>query len=246
LRLHLLEGERLPFPSGKATAELVAAMHSATDRGRRRARPLFIGAAFAAAFTWFRDGRPAFIPAMTALPLKIGGVPAEALGIGIGWSPLLLGTGVLIGLRGCISLLIGAAFAWCALAPWLVHSGRVADAAFPTVVNWLLWPGVAMILASSLTSLVLQWRTFATAFRGLGRLGATTRRSRGGVSAAIGVLVAIAAILTIGRSVFGLSLAALALAFFLIFLLGIVCARAAGETDLAPVGATGGLTQILM
>ena len=48
--------------------------------------------------------------------------------------------------------LIGGAIAWGGLAPWLLKTGIVSEAGFGPLVTKLLWPGVALMIAASLTS----------------------------------------------------------------------------------------------
>src|SRR5437870_7286301 len=55
LRKRLLDDERLPFPLGIATAEVIEAMHGVTGDALRRARALGLTGLVAAAWTWFRD-----------------------------------------------------------------------------------------------------------------------------------------------------------------------------------------------
>ena len=65
----------------------------------RRIRLLLAAAGVAAAVTWFRDARPALIPG----PMFGGTLAASrraTLGLGISWSPLMLSTGAMVGMRG--------------------------------------------------------------------------------------------------------------------------------------------------
>ncbi len=58
LRRKLIVEDALPFPTGNATGNLIETMFEARNTALRRARLLIGGALFAAAVTWFRDGRP--------------------------------------------------------------------------------------------------------------------------------------------------------------------------------------------
>ena len=77
-------------------------------------------------------------------------------------SPLLIGFGAIIGLRIGVSLLLGAVLAWGVIGPEILQSGWVAmgdenpdSSWFATMVNWLLWPGVALMVTSSIASFAL-------------------------------------------------------------------------------------------
>jgi putative OPT family oligopeptide transporter len=249
LRRQLVEVEALPFPTGATTATVLIEMDGARSAGVRRARALLLAAAAAMLVTWFRDGRPAWIPAASTLPLSLGGVSAETLAIAFSFSPLVISTGALVGLRAGLSLLLGAAVAWGVLAPAMLHAG-VVDPAYVSMSAWLMWPGVALMVASALTGIVLEWRTLVRAAADLARLrreqsGAAVGRTTLVLLFALG-LAALIGVIALGWRVFDAHPLFSLFGFGLSLLLSTVCARAAGETDQAPVGAMGGLTQILM
>jgi len=181
-------------------------------------------------------------------------VSLAALTVGMSWSPLLLSTGVMMGLRAAFSLALGAAVAWLGVVPWLLRTHVVREATFAACAGWLVWPGLGLLLAGSFLPLILDWRSVVRAASDLGSLvrgrGAATDPARlpGGAGANPAVptlLVAFTAIAVLGKVVFGFHpLAALA-ALLAALILAVVCSRATGETDLAPVGQVGTLTQIL-
>ena len=140
------------------------------------------------------------------------------------------------------------------LAPWLAQSGIVAEATFRGWGQWLVWPALGLLLAGSFLPLLLDPGTLLRSFRDL--TGSFRRRAAGQAAAPKAadstrpraliplVLGAGVVMVVLGRSVFGihplLTLAALALAL----VLANVSGRATGETDIAPVGAVGTLTQL--
>ncbi|HEY6477024.1 MAG TPA: OPT family oligopeptide transporter [Polyangia bacterium] len=256
LRRKLVDDEALPFPTGNATGDLIGTIFAARANAVRRARFLVGGAVVAALVTWFRDGRPELIPQVTAIGGAVGGVSLAALTVGMSWSPLLLSTGVMMGIRAAASLALGAAIAWVGIAPWLVRTHIVQGPGFAACSGWLVWPGLGLLLAGSFLPLILDWRSVLRAASDLGtlvrrRAAAATdpnrRLSTAGPSGAAlpPLLIAFAAIAVLGKVVFGLNpLAALA-ALVAALILAVVSSRATGETDLAPVGAVGTLTQLL-
>ena len=131
LRQRLLEEEKLPFPTGVATAEVIEALQAGRAAASGRTRPLMWGGVVGAVLGWFRDGKPALIPGAVAIPGSVGGVPLATLGIGVSLSPLLWGVGMVVGLRIALSMLLGSVLGWGVLAPWLV-SGRPAQRFQPT------------------------------------------------------------------------------------------------------------------
>ena len=245
LRDQLIARDPLPFPSGIATAEVIEAMHTAGASALRKARALLASAAGAMGLAWFRDGRPAWIPQTTPFPIQLAGVSGETLTLGFNWSPLLLGTGALIGPRNGLSLLAGAVIGWGGLAPFSIGQGLVPRAEFSALSAWLLWPGVALMASAALTSLALDWKTFGRSFRDLAQLRSGTPRTRsawvwGLPAAAIGLAV------VLGKTVFGLHPLLTLVSLALSVVLASVCARATGETDIAPITQMGQLTQIFV
>ena len=63
-------------------------------------------------------------------------------------------------MRAGISLLLGAVAGWLVLAPLAIANGWAQAGAanavwYEPLVTWLLWPGVTLLVVSSLTSFVL-------------------------------------------------------------------------------------------
>jgi uncharacterized oligopeptide transporter (OPT) family protein len=236
-RQRLIVGEQLAFPTGRAAGEVIVAMHAEHETGTRRARALVAGVLLAMLVTWLRDGVPSWIPAMSVLPLSLAGSAAAAFTIGIGWSPMMIGAGLVTGWRISISTLGGAVLAWLIAAPWLVkHGYAVAD--YQALQQWLLWPGVALIVGSAAAALPPVLLAAASV------MGA--RRGGRRVSRAALAVIACAALVVVvlARQLFGLhpawSIAALAFS-----VVGMeVCGRAAGATDFAPVGTMAQMAQI--
>jgi uncharacterized oligopeptide transporter (OPT) family protein len=255
LRRKLVVDEALPFPTGNATGDLIETIFAARASAVRRARFLIGGAVVAAAVTWFRDGRPHLIPDSTAFGGVIGGVSLGALTVGMSWSPLMLSTGVMMGIRAAASMALGSAIAWIGLAPWLVRTQIVREGSFSACASWLVWPGLGLLLAGSFLPLILDWRSVVRSLRDLG--GLVRRRAGGDVparpsegagktSAAFpAVVLGFVAIATVGRLVFGLHPLGALVAVLAALILAVVSSRATGETDLAPVGQVGTLTQLL-
>jgi uncharacterized oligopeptide transporter (OPT) family protein len=257
LRRKLVVEDALPFPTGNATGELIETMFAARQSALRRARFLLAGALLAMVVTWFRDGSPKLIPATTAFGGAIAGLSMSTLTLGMNWSPLLISTGIMMGLRAAFSMALGAMVSWVVLVPWLLGSGIVATAEFSACASWLVWPGLGLLLAGSFLPLLLEWRSVVRAVRDLGGLlgrravseppaesagGRPVLAPRVGMPAVIASMIVIAAV---GYGVFGFRPLAALVALGTALVLAVVSARATGETDLAPVGAVGTLTQLV-
>jgi uncharacterized oligopeptide transporter (OPT) family protein len=127
---------------------------------------------------------------------------------------------------------------WIVLVPILVEHALVPSMRFADVVSWLMWPGAALMVSSTLTSLVLQGRSLA---RGIAEIRAM---NAGGSKLVSAVTVASVATCAIAWFAFDIPLLALGLALLLTPMLAAACARATGETDMPPVGPLGGVAQI--
>jgi len=253
-RVHLIEIRKLAFPTARAAGEVIrklfvdrnsAPLRVAARPGEARAfdRRTGIGwlawaAAGAAAVTVARDGFHAIADAWI-VPVAIAGVPAAALSLGAAASPLLLGVGLLVGARVGLSMLLGAAIAWVGIAPQLVATGT-AEADYGSLVAWTMWPGSALIVASSLTALALGGRDLARGARGAAE-GATLGRG-----AVAGIAASAVAVIAIGWFAFGVGPIYAALAIVLAAAFAIASMHATGETDNTPAGPLGGLAQVVV
>ncbi|MDB4986123.1 MAG: family oligopeptide transporter [Myxococcaceae bacterium] len=253
LRRQLILVERLPFPTGTATAEVIIALATASATALRRARSLLIAAALAGVIGWLRDSPLALLPQALLLPGALWGVSLASLSMGIAVSPLLLSTGLLIGARAAGTMLIGSLLAWGVLAPLLVTRGVVSAADHAPLLEWLMWPGAALMLSSSLTSLALEWRSIARGLSDLralasgGSRGQGTVAGRGALRPILALsLTSVVIVVAVARAAFALSPLTSLFALALSIVLAGVCARSAGETDVAPVGAMGGVAQLAL
>jgi len=118
------------------------------------------------------------------------------------------------------------------------------------VRGWILWPGVAIMVADALTSLGLSWRTILDTFR----------TSRGGADAVIiedpalavpntwwigGLIVASIATVLSAWLVFGIPPHLTVIAVALSWVLATIAVRSTGETDINPLGGMGKVTQLV-
>jgi putative OPT family oligopeptide transporter len=248
LRNKLIVVEDLPFPTGAATAEIIETIHTTRESALYRARLLTFAGLAAMYVAWFRDGPWSLVPQLYVPAITIAGLSAASLSLGVSWSPLLASTGVLMGLRGAASMLVGAGLAWVVVAPRLVHGGLV-PAEYSALVGWLVWPALGVMLPSTFLPLLFDWRSTWRSFRDL---SAVVRiRNRGARSGEAPVplqktvlLVCLVVLVVLGRVTFGLHPLLTLVALLISVALAAVCARAAGETDLAPVGQVGMAMQL--
>ena len=97
------------------------------------------------------------------------------------WTPAFIGSGILIGLNPAISMFVGSLMAWGLIGPLLVHYGECIGIqlapddpkwdsyySFASLKNlgkvtpspryWLLWPGVMVMVCSSMAELFVQYK----------------------------------------------------------------------------------------
>jgi uncharacterized oligopeptide transporter (OPT) family protein len=243
LRRRLIVDEALPFPTGIATGEVIETMFGARHIAVRRILLLIAAGVIAGAITWFRDGRPAFIPQGLMFGGTWLGVAAAALGLGVSYSPLMLATGAMVGLRGAAGMLLGAVLARLVCAPWLSRAGIVAGADFN---SWLVWPALGLLLAGSLLPFLLDGGAVVRAFRQLALIGrpssaAAQERDQGLAPRFWGVVLvaSVVVMLVVGALAFGISPLVMLLGVALALVLANIAARATGETDFSPGGSVG-------
>jgi uncharacterized oligopeptide transporter (OPT) family protein len=238
-RRTFLEAKKLPFPSARAAGEVIVKLFADGSGGRRAVWVLAASAAGAAAVTVARD-QLHWLPGQWLAPLAVSGVPAAALLIGLSASPLVVGVGVLVGARVGLSMLLGAGLAWLVAAPALVARG-VAAAGYEHLVTWTLWPGAALMVAASLTSLLLGAGDLVRAWRAAPAAGPTAAPwVRPALIASALAVVAVGWLAFAVHPLHALFAVALGAAF------SIAGMQATGETDNTPSGPLGGLTQGLV
>lgn len=267
LRRQMLLRDKLPFPSGIATAETLKEMYAKGEEALSRVYTLVGTAVFAGSLKLFR----AFVYPIKKWTLSLSFAAAaklKAAGVGsyglynltfaLDPSLLLVGTGTLIGFRTCVSMLLGAIFAWGILGPQLLEWGWAAPGKaalnaswYRTMVKWLLWPGVAMMVTASLTSFAFSWRSIVAALTGNKGDTAETLTpeeesaevSRKAFIFGLGGAFVLSVFCQVYFFSIALWLASLGVMFT--FLLAVVAARVSGETSITPVGAMGKVTQLV-
>ena len=200
IKRQLINIEKLPFPTGTATAETIESLHdlahveskpaapdtaAVTERTADpsadkapakggKARLLVQFGVLGAVIAFFRDAKAAWmpfnLPAHFAPPLKWGGVAAEKWTMLFDGSLILVGAGALMGFRTGWSMLLGAVATYGFLAPEMVAQGVIAEAKYKVMVQWTLWPGAAILLSSGLMSFAFEWKSIGKSFSGLAKL----------------------------------------------------------------------------
>ncbi len=238
LRPSLIVESGLRFPEGMAT---LATLQQIYSHGAEAGRRLWVlgGAAVLAAGSKLVD------TFFWTLPRWAPSAQLERLTFSFEPSLLLLGFGGIIGLRVGLSLLLGAVLAWGLIAPWLLAEAlvRLPAAAqgpqFAALIEWLLWPGVSLMVCATLTSLGLRLLRSRSPMT---RRRPVLRRPHGWPAA--GFALSVGLVLALQVSLFGIDPWLAALSIPLALLLAMVAARVVGATGIPPIGAIGQLSQL--
>ena len=179
-------------------------------------------------------------------------------------SVLLVGAGMITGLRVSLSMLAASTLLYYVIAPWLlIHDAanaavvgympafHLADNGNFNPIRWALWGGTAIMVFSSLTQVALNWRSVLQAF------GVFKKEERNAIHDAaeavevpnswlfIGLIPITIGLIIVQYFAFHIAvwLGLLSVAFS--FVVALVACRATGETDTTPTGAMGKVTQLL-
>lgn len=265
LRQQMLIRDRLPFPAGVATAETVREIYGKGGEALARVKVLLTAGGIAGVIKIFNEAILP-IPKMAtglAIPLKgalsktgLSTVSLSNLGFVLDPSLLMVGFGAIIGLRAGLSLLIGAILAWGIIGPWVLTQGWIPAENltpdgywFGPLVEWLLWPGVTLMVMASLTSFVCSWGTMMAG-------NMVSRKTPASLLTpndpfviprqwfVIGLCIALVFAVGTQITLFNISMGIAVLAVLLSFVLAIVAGRVSGETGITPIGAMGKVTQL--
>lgn len=276
LRRQMLVEEKLPFPNGVASAETIREIYARGKDALYRIK-LLAGAALLSGSLKAYSAFIAVIPSL-APPSRLGlaagaggtskGISTysfQNLGFQLDPSLLLVGFGAIVGMRVGASLLGGAILAWLVLGPMAVNRGWIPPGSTdPTVLwygpllEWLLWPGVSLMLVASLTSFAFSLRRLVGGWREQRRAALENRQSKtldpeeqpGGRLHIpwswfwIGLVLALIASTVAQNAIFAIPVWLGVTAVLITFVLAVVAARVSGETGIPPIGALGKITQL--
>ena len=260
MKKQMINIEQLRFPSGVAAAETLRALHSHGAKGMRAAKALGIAGILAAIDNFWHDGF-VFITRLApfssdTLVAKLNAVVFGPAWIGrtvmFSWEPIFIASGAIMGMRVCISILIGSVVCWMGFVPALQHAGLITHGGFRECVQWSVWPGVSCMVTASLLDLILQWRISLRAFVDLAKMFSLKSKSPGEMESietpmswfAAGQLISLVALALLAHASFGMPYWQSVLAVVLSFALALVACRVTGETDTTPISAMGKVTQL--
>lgn len=239
LRPVLIVKSALRFPAGMATLET---MNDIFSHGREAVKRIVVlsGAALLAGSLKLLDTLFWQIPRWSPT------ARLDRLTFNFEPSLLLLGFGAIIGIKAGLSLFVGALIAWGGVAPWLLEQGIIGGipengSLFGPLVEWLLWPGVTLMVSCTLTSFAVQ----AVRAMSSGVTGFSPQSSQlWSAGPMLGLLLASLLVVIMQVLLFDIDLIMALLAVSLAIVLASVAARVVGETGIPPIGAIGKVSQL--
>jgi uncharacterized oligopeptide transporter (OPT) family protein len=241
LRRHYIVEEKLPFPDGLAAGETIMVCDSAGPTAARAAFAMVAGIVASGVLMALTEESHVYglfsstLPFGTALMMKMG-VGAEA-------SLLAIGSGMIIGLRINVSMLLGTILSWV-VAPYALDAAGFLPADFrrSNVLFWVMWPAIGMMVAGGLATLLLRWRVLVRTFKNLsaGTAGSDEFPLRWVV---IGSIVCGAALIIVQKVMLGQPAWITLTAIILSAPLALVGLRVLGETNWGPISALSNMMQ---
>ncbi len=172
----------------------------------------------------------------------------------------LIGAGGLMGIRGGVSLLIGAVLNYFILCPWMASlqeikpvAGVVAEGTATFGLRrlqlWSLWPGVACMVIASFVAFFAKPQVFVAAFSSL--MG--KKKSGSDILkhielplwiSVVGIPIVSLLIAYFGHVFFGVEIWVSLVGLPLTFVLALIAANSTALTSTTPVGATSKVTQL--
>jgi uncharacterized oligopeptide transporter (OPT) family protein len=240
LRKHFIDEENLPFPDGTAAGETLKILDEGSLQAKNKLRMLAAGGSVGALSTWFRDGKPAWIPETLFF-----GSAFKSLNVGFSFSALSFGSGLIIGVRVAAAMGMGALLGWFVLPFVLLEQSWIPSATFAETLKWTMWPATGLMVSGGMTALLLHGRQLSKTFRELYRAPLVAHDEVPLSWVLVGSLVLAGTLTVVQYFFFGVAFWESALAIGISVLLMLVGIRVLGETNWAPISVMANLTQAL-
>ena len=242
MRQHYVVDEKLTFADGVAAGETLIVLDSKGPESRGAARSLGIGGLLSGALMIFREDAHILGPVWFRIPERLAlGATGAAMNVGISWSLLNIGSGMLVGMRINTSMVLGTLM-WVIAPPLLLSHGMVHHMVRREMLLWIMWPGVGILVAGGLTALVMRWKSLVATFRSLS--GASIGSGDFPMKWVIwGSLASAVALVIVQKVTLGISPWLTSVAIILSLPLMLVGIRVLGETNWGPISALSNMMQ---
>jgi len=259
LKRQMINQEKLAFPSGIAAAETLKSLYAESREAILQARSLIaalvaglvVGLLHTGEFAWQKMSVLFRLPELYGFPLKLRGIDYEQMpGFGFEPSVLLLGAGMIVGLRVSVSMIVGSLILYLIVGPEMINIGEITQPSF-LLKKWALWTGTACMVTSGLTAFGLQWKTIARSFQSI-KIGGPKESVDEKLAAIevptkwlfIGLVPLTIVLVALQYFAFQISIPLGFVAVILSSFLSLVACRSTGETDITPVGPMGKISQL--
>ncbi len=243
MRQHFIVDEKLTYADGVAAAETLIVLDSRGGEAARAARALGIDVLASASLMLMTED--ALVLQWFPSTMLFGTAVMMTTGVGVNWSLLSLGSGMIVGMRINASMLLGTIAGWIVAPYLLIRYGVIGETFTRTdVLFWVMWPATAMMVSGGLTALALRWSILKRTFSRLSgaRADAGTFPLRWVV---IGVIVLAFALMTLQQVMFGVAMWLTGLAIVLSLPLMLVGLRVLGETNWGPISQMTNMMQVI-
>lgn len=187
----------------------------------------------------------------------VHGVILANLGVGASYSLLSIGSGMIVGLRINVSMMLGGVLAWVVFPYFLTKHGvalhhveingvsKLVFSDTPTrneILFWVMWPATGMLVVGGLTALALRWRIMVETFRSLktAKIGSSELPLSFIVP---GVVISAVALCAIQAEMLNMPVWMTLAAILLSLPLMLVGLRVLGETNWGPISALSNMMQ---
>lgn len=260
LKRQLINREFLAFPDGIACATTLRSLYSHSREAVQKAWSLVITMVAGAIAGFLSKGDFAW---QIALNLKLpemisfnsvlirGADLAKMPGFGFEPGLLMIGAGMIIGMRVCASMFLGSVLLYFWVGPSIIAIHETASEG--TILRWAVWTGTSILVANGLAAFGLQWKTIARAFQ----TAASVKAGESDESSpkhdqievpmkwlVIGLIPSTILMVVLEFIAFNISVPLGILTVVMSFVLALVACRATGETNITPIGAMGKITQL--
>ncbi|MBN2695477.1 OPT/YSL family transporter [bacterium] len=247
MKKQMINIEKLPFPSGTATAETLKSLYTSGDESIKKTKSLFAFASLGIILAVIRDGFE-WIKGL----YSVFGEKMATLTISMETSLIMVAAGGIMGWKTAWSILFGGILNYAIIAPQLIDNGIIKGGGYENITSWSLWFGASVMVASGFTSFLMGWSVAKKAFSGMFKIFKKNEKLSEIEKVEVpmswfvyGILLGGLGLSIIMYYYFNISFLMTAIAIIVSFFLAIVACRATGETDTTPVGALGKITQLL-
>src|SRR4030095_2851941 len=162
MRKHYIDEENLTYADGMAAGETIIVLHEGKEKGASAAPVKALG------LGGLVSGLLMVLTSFLKLFPDTWLIPGfQPMNIGINWSLLSFGSGLLVGFRICLAMAIGTFVSWFLLPHYLFSHGMIPEQTYPMTLRWVMWPATGLMVAGGLTSLALKWNLIAKTFSNL-------------------------------------------------------------------------------